>query len=345
MRFAIGGLLFVFACSTGPADDDGTGPAPDPNPGADAGANPDPTGEPARFIAVGDTGDGSEGQYAVAAAIRDKCAVDGCDFVLLLGDNIYDGGVTDIDDPQWQSKFEQPYADIDLPFYAVLGNHDYGGNLLGVNAGGIGNEFWKGPVEVAYTDRSSKWVMPATHYTLVHKNVGFIMLDTNSIMWDDTSNGEQVDWYSTALLDVADADWVFAIGHHPYLSNGSHGNAGNYEAIEIGGADVANPVPVMDGGSVKSFFDDVVCGTVDAYFAGHDHTRQWLDEPNALCGAEMIVSGAGAKVTAFSDRGNATHFADDQREGFMYVVVDGDSFTGQFIDRDGTVAYERTVTH
>src|SRR5262245_60003455 len=79
-----------------------------------------------RFIAVGDTGRGDDGIRAVAAAMKDVCDHRGCDFILLLGDNIYYAGVDSVTDPQWQTKFEEPYAAIDLPFYAALGNHDYG---------------------------------------------------------------------------------------------------------------------------------------------------------------------------------------------------------------------------
>jgi len=95
--------------------------------------NPDQGAGPKviRFAAMGDTGKGNTGQKDVASAIARKCAASGCDFVQLLGDNIYDSGVTSVTDPQWQTKFEQPYADIDLPFYAALGNHDNGGSLLG----------------------------------------------------------------------------------------------------------------------------------------------------------------------------------------------------------------------
>jgi hypothetical protein len=122
---------------------------------------------------------------------------------------------------------------IDLPFYAVLGNHDYGGSVAGVELGGVGNEFVKGPVEVAYTGHSDKWIMPSTFYTMVQKNVGFIMLDTNSIIWNNTENGDQQAWYPTALMEVSAADWVIVAGHHPFRSNGSHGNAGNYEGVDV----------------------------------------------------------------------------------------------------------------
>ncbi len=315
--------------------------------GEDAGGGLPPDAappRPVRFIAIGDTGEGNPEQYAVAAAMKTVCErAGGCDFAILLGDNIYDRGATTVDDPLFQTKFEQPYANLSFPFYAVLGNHDYGGNLL-FDVPGLGNEFDQGPVEVMYTAISDKWEMPATHYSMKHGNVGFIMLDTNSILWSNTQHGDQRAWYPSALADIAGTDWTFVAGHHPYRSNGSHGNAGNYDAPELAGVTIPNPLPVIGGGELKSWFDDVVCGTADVYFSGHDHTRQWLDENEALCGAEMIVTGAGAKVTALRDRGNAVHYQDDQEVGFMLVEVVGKRMTGQFYGPDGVMDMERTIT-
>jgi hypothetical protein len=144
-------------------------------------------------------------------------------------------------------------------------------------------------------------------------------------------------------MEVMDADWKILLGHHPYRSNGQHGNAGDYDAPEIFGIPIPNPLPIQGGDDLKAWFDDVVCGTVDFYMSGHDHTRQWLDEPGALCGTEMIVSGAGAKVTDFVDRGNATFWQDDQTEGFLYVEVVGKRLTGRFYDKTGAMNFERSV--
>jgi hypothetical protein len=311
----------------GPGDGDGDG---------DGGIDDPPV---VRFVAMGDTGEADEAQYAVGAAIADKCATDGCDFVILLGDNFYDSGVASVDDPLWQTAFELPYAEVDAPFYAVLGNHDYGGRdpVFNTDQGGLGNEFDKGIVEVQYSDVSDKWIMPATHYTFTFEHVGFIMLDTNSLLWDNVDHGNQREWMPTAMSEIAGAEWIFAVGHHPVRSNGSHGNAGSYESIEILGTDVPIPVPILAGDAVADFFDNTLCGNADVYFAGHDHNRQWLDEPEALCGAELIVSGAGAKIKDLDNTSrNDARFQDDQIEGFMYVVIEGDSFTGEFIDKNGT---------
>ena len=106
--------------------------------------------ETLRFVAMGDGGEGNGTQLQVAQVIKTMCdARGGCAFALYLGDNIYDTGVDSVDDAQFQSKFEVPYAELLFPFYITLGNHDYGG-------GGAGWEFFKGQFQVDYTAKSHR---------------------------------------------------------------------------------------------------------------------------------------------------------------------------------------------
>jgi tartrate-resistant acid phosphatase type 5 len=329
-------------------DDDDDSPADSGGGGGDgSGGNPDapPGPRTVRFVALGDTGEGNAAQAQVAAAMKTVCdSAGGCDFALLLGDNIYDSGVSGVDDMQWDMKFEVPYQNLDFPFYAALGNHDYGGTIIGLDVGGLGNEFDKGPLEVMYTDHSDKWEMPDTHYTIKRENLGIIVLDTNSILWSNTDHGDQRAWYPSALAELEGTDWKIAAGHHPYRSNGEHGNAGNYDAPELFGIPIPNPLPIQNGNDLKNWFDDVVCGTVDIYICGHDHERQWLNEPSALCGAELIVSGAGAKLTGLrEDRGNAHHWQDDTKEGFFLFEITGKRLVGRAYDKDGVMNFERVL--
>jgi len=337
-------LALLAACGSNATGGDDDDDVPGDGPTVDAGPDGPPAPVPVRFVMLGDTGEGNTDQAMVAVAIKNVCdAAGGCDFAMLLGDNIYDDGVASVDDPQWQTKFEMPYAPLTMPIYAVLGNHDYGGQLI-IDAPGVGNEWHKGPIEVMYSDLSDKWVMPATHYTLTVGNVGIIALDTNSILWNNTEHGDQRAWYPTALMEVMDADWKIQAGHHPYRSNGQHGNAGNYDAPELFGIPIPNPLPIVGGADFKTFFDEVVCGTVDISVSGHDHNRQWLNEPGALCGTELIVNGAGAKLTDFVDRGNAFFWEDDTDEGFLFVEVVGKRLTGRFYGKDGVMDFERVLT-
>ncbi len=324
-------VLLLAGCGGERAGGDDTGGDDDARP-IDGGPPPPPDAarDPVvRFVALGDTGEGSVDQRRVAIAMRDRCAADGCDFALLLGDNIYDDGPTSTTDVQWQTKFEEPYADVDLPFYAVLGNHDYGT---------LANDWPRGQYQIDYGVDNPDWMecrTTGTHFALrVRRHA--VLRDghpADDVGPRDRRAGAVVRprrwWPSTAR-------WKVGFGHHPYISNGSHGNAGNYEGIP--------GIDFISGAVVKEFIDTRVCEQIDVYFSGHDHSRQWLDEPTALCGTQMIVTGAGAKTTDILERGNAAFFQDATKPGFVYVVIDGDTFTGRFYDADGNLDYERSFT-
>jgi hypothetical protein len=273
-----------------------------------------------RFVALGDAGEGNDAQYAVADAIKSVCDRDGCDFALYLGDNFYDSGVSDVDDAQFEEKFELPYAELDFPFYPVLGNHDYGGE-------GIGWELWKGQTYVDYSAYSDKWTMPDLYYTHVHGDVTFFALDTTEVFWGVGSD-EQA-WLQSET--PAATTWSIAYGHHPYLSNGTHGNAGNYEGLSW--------LPIVNGASIQEFVEDAICGQVDVYISGHDHSLQW---PEGTCGTEFLVSGAGSKTTELPGE-DPTYFQ-DQTEGFLWVEIVGNTFTGVYYDSAGNELFRRSFT-
>jgi hypothetical protein len=271
-----------------------------------------------RFVALGDAGTGEEKQHLVADAVATLCAERGCDFALYLGDNIYSDGVSSVTDTQFDEKFEAPYAALDFPFYAVLGNHDYGDN-------GGGWEPYRTDAQVEYTQYSSKWRMPDQFYVQELGEVSILGLDTNAIVWGRATDQEA--WFPDAR-DGSRGRWRIATGHHPYVSNGPHGNAGVYDGSDGNGSPFAD------------FVSSQVCGQVDVYFCGHDHSLQWLVSPCE--GTEFIVSGAGAKTSGVGGE-NATWFESSQL-GFMYVTLTGDTFDGTFYDVEGNKLFQRTFT-
>ena len=331
------------------SDDDDSG-SDDDDSGSDnngSGTGDDDSAHtPVRFIAMGDTGEGNTAQYEVAAVIGTVCANQGCDFVILLGDNFYDIGVESVTDGQWDSKFEQPYADINLPFYPALGNHDGGDDFLG----GTGINVEQGDNQVDYTYAGSspppwgpgttKWTLPSRWYHHNHANVDFYGLDTSQIFFDglyipfltpdfgDLVDGQRA-WLNAQLAASPATNWRIAYGHHPYLSNGPHGNAGMYEGLPF--------VPYANGEEIKDFFDANVCGNVDLYLCGHDHSRQWLTD--TCDGTAFMVSGAGAKTTEIEGN-NPVYFQDADTEGFAWIEIVGDTMTVQWWDKTGAMNYE-----
>lgn len=311
------------AMSPGPTDGPiSTAPQPStPAPSSTGGTgSTGSTSEPdsaIRFLALGDAGRGNEAQYDVGEAMAQVCDDLGCDFVLYLGDNFYNSGVSSVDDEQFETKFELPYEALDVPFFAVLGNHD-----LGLE--GVGLEFWKAPTYVEYTQYSSKWTMPDVYYSVQWGELALFGLNTTDIFFG--LGGDQERWIGDALQEVdPSTSWRIAFGHHPYLSNGPHGNAGSYEGID-------EWVPLTEiprGEFVQEFIEQNICGQFDLYISGHDHSRQWL-EPS--CGTTFVVSGAGSETTAF-EGDNVTAFADDTTEGFLWMEIDGDRVNAKFFDR------------
>lgn len=308
------------ASSTG-AVDPGTSTGDDTTTGADV--------KVVRFFAIGDTGEGNESQYMVGQAIAELCAQKGCDFGLLLGDNFYDSGVSSVDDPQFQDKFELPYEDIEVPIYVALGNHDYGGNGIGVDF-----DTKKAQYQVDYTKKSQLWRLPSKYYTFTQAHVELWALDTNQVMTDpfNGNSDPQKNWL-LAGVNASTAAWKIAFGHHPYISNGDHGNAGAYENLE------GIPLPFVTGETVKEFMEDAICGKIDVYICGHDHNIQWL-EPT--CGTEFIISGAGSKSEGLPGQ-NPAFFGMPETEGFVWIEIKDNSFTGTFYDSTGVELYTRTI--
>lgn len=274
------------------------------------------------FAAIGDSGKGSSEAKKVGEAVAAKCLASGCDFVQLLGDNIYDDGTESVSDEQWTTKFVAPFASVTQPFWVVLGNHDYGGN-------GAGYEDNKADVQVAYSQTNPKWKLPARYYHHVEGPAELFALDTNAIMFgkDDQQRKDLVTW-----IGASQAPWKIAVGHHPYRSNGKHGNAGSYDGLP-------SFVPVASGANVKELTEEILCGKVDLYLAGHDHSRQWL---KTTCqGTELVVSGAGSGVTTLS--GDNPAYFQAKTVGFAYVEVYATKLTITMIDADGKDEYSRTI--
>jgi 3',5'-cyclic AMP phosphodiesterase CpdA len=70
-----------------------------------------------RFIIIADTGEGDRSQYALLPAIN---ALDP-DFMIINGDVAYPAGRIE----DYKYGFFEPYAGLDIPIWAVPGNHEY----------------------------------------------------------------------------------------------------------------------------------------------------------------------------------------------------------------------------
>ncbi len=157
-----------------------------------------PAGKPIRVLAFGDFGTGSPAQKQTAAAMVTYAKSHPFDFGLTLGDNFYPRGLNSPDDPRWQTQWEELYSPMHIPFYAVLGNHD-----------------WSGPnspaAEILYSARSQSWHMPAPYYTFTAGTVQFFAFDTPAV------DEAELKWLDEELTKST-ALWKVVFGHYHIYS-------------------------------------------------------------------------------------------------------------------------------
>lgn len=233
------------------------------------GKTPDPSPGVLKLLVVGDTGLGSPGQGKVAELLETLCAREGADAMLMLGDNFYYDGVSNVDDPLWEERFHKYYDSPCLKgiaVFPVLGNHDYDGNPA---------------AQIKYTEKSGgRWRMPSRAYTLFFDDVlSVAAVDTNFPDRCYLSWFCSLDWLERDLK-VFRTPWRIAIGHHPAVSGGKYVRLKPFPRITL------PPFLCRNG--------------FDVYFAGHDHNFQDIVGRNddMPCEIRQVVMGnGGAELT------------------------------------------------
>jgi 3',5'-cyclic AMP phosphodiesterase CpdA len=154
-----------------------------------------------RFAALGDVGTGNIGQLAIAQVMDDYFRKRPFKLVLMTGDNIYENGEIE----KVGATFGRPYRFLrrhQVPFYAVLGNHDVRTN--------------NGVDQVNY----SAFNMQGRYYTFNQGIVQFFALDTN----ENADWSQQLIWLEKSLAQST-AIWKIVFGYHPVYSSGAHGSS------------------------------------------------------------------------------------------------------------------------
>jgi tartrate-resistant acid phosphatase type 5 len=273
------------------------------------GRGPDEHAPRVRFVAFGDGGYGGEDALRVTSAAAQACAGD-CDFAVLLGDNVYSSGVAHVDDPQWDEKLEGPLRVLGIPVYAVLGNHDYG-------TGGLGIDPRRAEAAIARAARSDVVRMPAHVYRVIAGPAELVFFDTQPAYLSDgplaalvgvDDDARAID-RELAMLELQSARrWRIALAHHPYRSNGVHGDAGRYDFAPLDGWPLA-------GGSVKALLDRRVMGRFALYLSGHDHDLMDMGDER---GTALVVSGSASDTRPLMNQ-RVVPFA---AEAFGFVIIE-----------------------
>lgn len=309
-----------------------------------AGRFPLPSGSSSlRVLVTGDAGTGEKPQYAVTDAARKLHAAKPFDIALGLGDNIYETGPKGPDDKQFNSKFELPNAGLDFPWLMTLGNHDNTAIFPG-----DGGWLLRGNDEVDYHKRSRRWYMPERYYSASLGVVDFFVVDLNPLAayippvlspeWNahGTYMTAQAKWLDKAL-SASSAPWKIVCSHHPYVSNGSHGPAGDYDGL---------PAP-LNGIEAKKFIEAHIAGRANFLFSGHDHSQQVFENVSGLKGTRQVVSGAAAKSTGKpSTKQFRAKYENHLDRGFMTLDIDASSIalTAYEVKADASGSHESFTT-
>ena len=195
-----------------------------------------------KFAVIGDGGRGWQPQHDVAAQMVSFRQRFEFEFVLMAGDNIYEGPATAED---YRVKFEDPYKALlaaGVKFYAVLGNHD-------------------DPQQVHYRPfnmngrRYYTFTPPVNPITRWDTRVRFFALDSTDL------DGEQMKWFEREA-GQSRADWKIALMHHPLYTSGRYTLAAR--ALRF------------------SLESSLVNGGIDIVFSGHEHIYNRSEPQNGV---------------------------------------------------------------
>jgi hypothetical protein len=193
-----------------------------------------------RFLVVGDWGrDGFCCQRDVAHEMARAAATVRPDFIANSGDSFYEYGLESENEEQIKTSWEDVYLKHDplrtLPWFSVLGNHDYRGSV---------------PAVLRIPQRNPKFVMKDRFYDHVFTSedrsftVHFFFLDTNPMIakyhipqYESISDAmlnqpegvrtqwsrvdEQLKWLEEGL-NSSTSQVKIVMGHHPAYTSGSH---------------------------------------------------------------------------------------------------------------------------
>jgi tartrate-resistant acid phosphatase type 5 len=242
------------------------------------------------IILFGDTGNAKQSQYDVANSVSARCKEVDCQNIVILGDVIYENGVSNVDDSQFKTKFEDVYKDINQPINIVFGNHDYRDCVQ---------------CYIDYSSKSDKWKMPDRYYKLETENILMLVIDTEKF------DPAQQDWLKQQLQQNADKLSV-VLGHKPIYTNENEHYGENWtgkedlrkiicnsaQAYISGHAHILEDVGNLEGCKVKQLISG----------GGGADLRRFIDNPKQKFGAVswgylQLLDSKEGKYTFYNQKG------------------------------------------
>lgn len=259
------------------------------------------------FLVIGDSGQGTVGQRAVA----DRMSTEQVSFVMHTGDVAYYSGLFS----QYKDFYFDYYRTImgSVPFYAALGNHD--------------SETDRARAYLALHSFPSENVPDADrnrYYSFDWGNVHFSIIDSTDSLEDAVNaNGPMLRWLDTDLRSTRQF-WRVAIVHFPPYATGRNRQTTSVALVR------RYVVPILEKYGVQ------------VVFSGDEHSYQrsrpiWRNEVKADGkGVVYYTSGGGGANLYEVDLQNPLIAAGKAEHHYLRVEVRGMQMLVRAIGSDGT---------
>ena len=232
-----------------------------------------------RFGVIGDSGAGDANQRAVARQMEIFHKQHRWQFVLMLGDNIYETG----DPRDFDKKFKNVYQNLvadGVRFHAALGNHD---RLHPLGRKGLAQ------VEddaFGFLGREDEYELAAGPTVAAKRLARFLCL--NSDAWLEDLDARRYPARRLARLrawlrNSGQFQWNFVFFHNPIYSFVRSRNYGLFSDRLGHGPEEA----------LRQILEPEMIGKVDVVLCGHEHFYQKI-RPQS--GIHHIISGGGSKI-------------------------------------------------
>lgn len=277
-------------------------------------------GTPFRFLAFGDSGNGSNTQADLAKLMVAAKP----DLIIHTGDLIYPSGKIE----DYPTNFFEPYAELirRIPFMPTLGNHD------------CATEHGKAFATTFDLPRNGPpGIEPGRNYWFDFGDALFVGLDSNPPEEEGTITNKQrneivAPWLRKVLTE-SKARWKLLYYHHPFYTGSEH--------PESGGEHMKN--------AFLKVYDE--CG-VDMVFCGHNH----LYERTAPMREDKIVDEGKGTVYITTGAAGANRYKEaqtppayirvhnDAKFSFTQVDLSTEKLELRQISEDGSVIDTYSIT-
>ena len=279
--------------------------------------------KPLNFYLANDLGrNGYYDQKPIAELMGNMAENVDIECVIAAGDVHHFEGVRSVNDPLWMTNYELIYShpELMIPWYAILGNHEYRGNTQAV---------------IDYSKVSARWNVPSRYYTFAMENDGvtvrFVMVDTAPLLdkyREDTEKypdackqdmNKQLNWVDS-VLSAAKEDWVLVVGHHPIFAETGKDDS---ERLDL-----------------QKRLDSILRkhANVDMYLCGHIHNFQHIRKTGSNIDYVVNTSGSLSRKVKPVD---GTKFCSSDT-GYSLISADKKVLNLHMINKEGKVIY--TVT-